>query len=74
MLRKIVWVETNLSNELCVDFKEKFKLISDQNVPDGFALPSINVKPICLHLVDGDLVLLWASAKREYQKWLTAFQ
>ena len=29
LLRKIVWVETNLSNELCVDFKEKFKQISD---------------------------------------------
>lgn len=74
LLRKIVWIETNLSNELLSDHESIFQRNLQEGPPTGFALPRDNVKPICLHLADGDLILLWASAKREYAKWLEAFQ
>ena len=73
LFRKIAWVETELSNELNSDYESIFMKHCQQRPPSGLWLPSVNIRPICLHLVDGDVMIFWASVKREYGKWLKAF-
>lgn len=37
-------------------------------------MPDEKMRPIALHMVDGDILLFWMSARREFDKWLTAFK
>ena len=73
LFRKIIFVETGLSNELHSESDSVFMQHCNKLPPAGFSMPLANVKPICLHLEGSELLLLWASAKREYTKWLEAF-
>ena len=71
LCRKIFWVETNLSNELKTGYVKAFtKLGCD--IPENFQVPNDKLRPIALHLADGDVLLMW-TAKRDFGNWLSAF-
>ena len=73
MLRKITWVELNLSNTLVPNFEEIFAKRTC-SLPKNFCIPNEKLRPIGLHFVNGEFMLFWASVKREFDKWAQAFK
>ena len=66
-------VETNLSNEMRPGYEQFFKKHCG-SLPTTFSVPCDRTHAIALHLIDGEILLFWASVKREYGKWVRAFQ
>ena len=66
-------VETNLSNEMRPGYEQFFKKHSG-SLPKTFSVPCNRTHAIALHLIDGEILIFWASVKREYGKWVRAFQ
>ena len=60
--RCIVHVETNLSNELRQGHEVFFRRHAG-NLPSNFSVPLDRSRAIVLHLIDGDILFLWASVK-----------
>jgi len=61
-----------LSNRLRPGYEEFFDKYHGK-LASNFTLPNERAQAIALHLVDGDILILWASIKREFTKWLSAF-
>ena len=61
-----------MSNKLRLGYEVFFNKHSGK-VASNFTVPNERAKAIALHLVDGDILIFWASVKREYSKWLSAF-
>ena len=64
-------METDLQNKLKKNEQQIFsQLIGCQM---NFKMPGQQVHPFALHMIDGDLLLLWASSN-SLPKWIQAFK
>jgi hypothetical protein len=70
--KRIAWVETNLKNELRPNFAEVFTRLIDKKAL-GFKLPKATMRPFALHLVDGNMLLFWAS-ENSFPFWVDALR
>ena len=71
-MRKMVHIETNLSNKLREEHDELFSSYGCR-LPKKFKVPPKQLRPIAIHFFDGQLMILWAAVDTEFTKWLNAF-
>ena len=74
-MRKIVHVETNLSNKLREEHPEIFAKYGCRLPKKNFRLPSSKeLRPVALHFWGGGLMIVWVPVRgSEFEKWLSAF-
>ena len=60
-----------MQNKLRQDHEKTFRKIIGAK-PD-FKMPSQTMKPFALHLIDGNVIVFWASLN-SYQAWTNAFK